>query len=115
MSSNNDPTGNNAQRPDNPNVATPPLVPALPGPAADDADDELIVANGDDAGSVSSGESQNPLSGITPCNVFSPPGLRNPAMMDLECLTTMRFPMRASLIRTTVFICVCIYSFYIER
>ncbi len=29
--------------------------------------------SGDDAGSVSSGESQNPLSGITPRNVFSPP------------------------------------------
>jgi hypothetical protein len=167
MSSNNSPTGNNAPRPDNPNVAAPPPVPALPGPAADDADDGLIVANpidtfgrpflatvpvdeasllehrsklltfgekyaesmeklqsdlidetdflyvlrknayekcveqisnlekridetkalinksvaaenennesGDDAGSVSSGESQNPLSGITPRNVFSPP------------------------------------------
>ncbi len=45
MSSNNNPTGNNAPRLDNPNVAAPPLVPALPGPAADDADDELIVAN----------------------------------------------------------------------
>ena len=54
--------------------------------------------SGDDAGSVSSGESQNPLSGITPRNVFS-------AMMDLECLMTTRFPMRTSLIRTTVFIC----------
>ena len=74
MSSNNSPTGNNAPRPDNPNVAAPPLVPALPGPAADDADDdELIVPNGDNAGSVSSGESQNPLYGITPRNVFSPP------------------------------------------
>ena len=45
MSSNNSPTGNNAPRPDNPNVAAPPPVPALPGPAADDADDGLIVAN----------------------------------------------------------------------
>ena len=45
MSSNNNPTGNNAPRPDNPNVAAPPPVPALPGPAADDADDGLIVAN----------------------------------------------------------------------